>query len=623
MGVRIQEFDLWKPGYAGAVVYIYLPGTTTLAPLFLDDDLTVTADNPQTLLSMSRTDGTRYGKFAAPVYTSGGYYLNIDNNEETGVVLPQISDFVDEDISEAVAKPAASSKLTSVEEFLGYNVYVPMFGTFVEGALGVPATNTATLELAIAALANGGEVIIPKGTYKVNAFEIPEGVLIRGHGIDSTILQSQIGAESFTIVGARAGFKNITLDGVSLTNGSVGVVSSGNDNLYFENVLIKRFEKGMSFKGGKRHKYKNLSIENTETAAELFGDTDSGNGSAFSDMVWDGGLVSVATTAGVVMSYEDALCENLAFNSVGFENCTNFAVVNNGAQSVIMSECWWDSNSKNIDLHDDSGVLNNDNFVSGFQVLGGRVKGGEVKVTGRALNVSFEDVKLKTVTFNMSTPVNNLLLLKDCDEASDVVITGETSKVIRSNTNNDGASYGLTSTNSATKAWGLTLDPGQVAYLEAKVIGRGQNVVQRAIYHVGCGAFRPGSSLNYDTQTANFNVGSTVTGASSGATARIQADSDSGTTGTLTLIDIVGVFLDNEIITDNGGTPGSATVNGPIVDQNVQLDSGGNTNLRAVYETNANWAAAFVANTSEIELRVTGDSSQTVEWVVDVDVVVT
>lgn len=66
--------------------------------------------------------------------------------------------------------------------------------------------------------------------------------------------------------------------------------------------------------------------------------------------------------------------------------------------------------------------------------------------------------------------------------------------------------------------------------------------------------------LAYDAQTGNFTVGLTLTGGTSGATATITADQDSGTTGTLTLSSIVGVFQDNEIITDS--STGSATANG-------------------------------------------------------------
>ena len=67
-------------------------------------------------------------------------------------------------------------------------------------------------------------------------------------------------------------------------------------------------------------------------------------------------------------------------------------------------------------------------------------------------------------------------------------------------------------------------------------------------------------SLAYDAQTANFAVGGTITGATSGATARITEIDDDGSTGTLTVSRIDGAFIDDEIITGSSG--GSATVNG-------------------------------------------------------------
>jgi len=69
-------------------------------------------------------------------------------------------------------------------------------------------------------------------------------------------------------------------------------------------------------------------------------------------------------------------------------------------------------------------------------------------------------------------------------------------------------------------------------------------------------------TLAYDAQTANFTVGALVTGGTSGATAIIAQDADGGATGTLTLKDVLGTFLDNELITDTAG--GSADVNGVL-----------------------------------------------------------
>ncbi len=214
--------------------------------------------------------------------------------------------------------------------------------------------------------------------------------------------------------------------------------------------------------------------------------------------------------------------------------------------------------------------------------------------------------------------------MRNCFEDSSVTISGETTKLLRESTTQNGASFGITTDATVTTAWTMTMHPGQLAYLVAKVTAKGRNVVQNAMYHVGCGAVRPGSSLNYDGQTANFTAGALLTGSTSGATARIQADSDSGATGTLTLTDISGAFENNETIVDDNGSPGSATSNGTLTAVNVALDSVGNVSLRTDYETNSAWAALFViSGGSDIEFRVTGAASQTVEWSVHIDVVAT
>jgi hypothetical protein len=70
--------------------------------------------------------------------------------------------------------------------------------------------------------------------------------------------------------------------------------------------------------------------------------------------------------------------------------------------------------------------------------------------------------------------------------------------------------------------------------------------------------------LTYNTQTANFTVGKKLTGATSGATATILEDSDSGASGTLTLGNIQGTFQNGEIITDDNSSPGSATTSSAV-----------------------------------------------------------
>ncbi len=61
--------------------------------------------------------------------------------------------------------------------------------------------------------------------------------------------------------------------------------------------------------------------------------------------------------------------------------------------------------------------------------------------------------------------------------------------------------------------------------------------------------------LDYDNQSGGeFTVGNTITGGTSGATAKIVADDPSGTAGTLTLTDITANFEDDEQITEGSVT---------------------------------------------------------------------
>jgi len=631
MAQRIAEFDTWQPGYGGAVVNVNIAGTSTLATLFTDEALTISADNPQTLSAKIANDGTSYGKFAAPIYTASSYYLSIDGIENTGIVRAALADFAGENVSAATVKPTRSSFDLTLAKYSDLSVKVATYGIFVEGSGGVAADNNATLVLAIAALSSGGEVIIPAGTYKVTSASIPEGVVLRGQGRESTELQSILGDVSFTLTGDRAGFRHLLIDGSSLTASSVAVKSVGKDEIVFDDVMIKRFETGLHVLGGKGFVWNDFSIENVGTGVKLHGDLDAGDtsgGDLLEDLIWTGGLIDTATTIGIHLSYEDAICHNITLNGVGFENCTGTALDINGAQSVSLAGYWFKNNTKNINIADDSAALTpateDNNKVMNVIFHGGRWNGGTWEITGRAQNVRIKDSKIEDVDFTLTTTMDNFLVFENCFEDSLVTIAGETTKLLRETKFLNGASFGVTTDATVTTAWTYTMKPGQAAYLVAKVVARSRNDVENAFYHVGCGVIRPGSTLLYDSQTANFTAGAILTGATSGATARIQKDVDGGTTGTLTLIDIVGAFQNNEVITDDNGTPGSADVNGTLTAVNVALSGGGNVDIRAVDETVAGWAAIFViSGAGDIEFRVTGASGDTVEWNVDVEVIST
>ena len=626
----ISEFDIWKQGYAYASVSIYVGGTTTLATIYKDMAMTIAADNPQTLIGRTDEVGNMYGKFAVPLYTAQSYYTLIAGNDETGIHVPALVSLNGVNASSSLITATNSSYAVSAANIASRIVHASNFGILTEGNGGSAATNTDTLNLAIASLSDGGEVVIPSGTYEINALNIPANVIVSGQGKNATVLESILGTKSFTITGSRSGFRKITLDGNNLSAGSVGVYAVGINEIIFNEVTVKRFETGLYFKGGKGHIWTDFSIENTVNGAKLYGDLDSGNtnnGADFTGIIWNGGAVILATIKGIELSYEDKKCNNITFNGVGFEDCTGVAVFLNGAQFINFNGTWFTGNTGNVEIQDDTATLTaataSDNDVIGVFFNGGRIKNGTFKIKNTAQDVILKGIKLDGVAFTLSTPVAGPVVLLDCTEDSAVTISGESTKLLRYRTSDTGSSFGLTTGSAATKAWSIPMSAGQVVYLEARVIAKQRNGAGMAAYHIGCGAYRAGDTLAYDTQTANFNVGQILTGASSGAKARIVADADSGTTGTLTLTDIVGVFLDNEIITDDGGSIGSATVNGTLTVGSTSLDTVGVTSLRTAYETDATWACTFAVNGQEIELQVTGAASKTVEWTANVSAVST
>lgn len=72
---------------------------------------------------------------------------------------------------------------------------------------------------------------------------------------------------------------------------------------------------------------------------------------------------------------------------------------------------------------------------------------------------------------------------------------------------------------------------------------------------------RISQTLNFDNQTINFTIGNIVIGGTSGAKGKILEMTDAGATGTLTLGNISGTFIDNETLSD--GT-GNGLVNGTL-----------------------------------------------------------
>jgi hypothetical protein len=619
MALALHHFEGWRPGYGGATVWVYKAGTTTPAAVYADENLTIPASNPQTLVTLS-SNGIEYGKFATPLYVNEAVQLRVNTIDETGVIWPAIISLDGEDASNAEVTPTDGSQAHSLASIVRRVIWAADYGVLGTSA----ATNTATISaaLGVAAAQGGGEVWLPAGEIVFNQLNIPQNVLLVGQGRGATTLQSQVGDKTVTLTGDRSGFRHLTLDGVNLGAGSIGVFSKAVDEIEFDDFEIKRFETGLYCKGGRRARWTDFYVFACSNGAKLIGDNDAGGGAdgdSFRDNSWLGGRIYNCLGIGLDISYEDKPITNNRIDDVGFENNTGTALRIVGARFTRFDGCWMSDNSIAIDIRDDTPLNPSgapENTVQGVLFSNGSIKGGALNIRDTALDVVFDRISFSDVDITL-TAVTSQIIAKDCSEDELVTLAGIGTRWLRVRTIDSGQSFGITTDATATKAWGITLDPGQVVYAEAKVIGNQQNGTNTAEYHIAVSAKRAAATLAYDTQTSNFTVGSILTGQTSKAKARIVGDSDSGATGTLTLRDITGAFLDNEIITDS--LTGSALANGTLSVPTVAL-LGSVTAIRAAREDVAGWDATFVANGPELELRVTGAASTTIEWTQDVDV---
>lgn len=625
MGVRVEYFDIWQAGYAGASVAIYAAGTTTLLSVYSDEALSTAAANPQVLQSMSQ-NGRSFGKFANPVYVGAAYELSINGIDRTGVINVPITTLEDQDASSAQVTASGSATPHYLYDIVARTIDVLDSGVFLptSNSSASASTNNATLVAAIgkASALGGGVVRAPAGTYAYTALSIPANVLVAGQGRGATTLQSQTAAATVTFSGDAAGLAELTLDGVNLGASSIGVIAKAKNETRFRNVTLKRFETCLSAQGGRRADWKDLYIDNAVTGAKLKGDINasgSSDGDEFRYNKWDGGRVTNCTTAGVHLGFVDRKCWHNAINDVGFENNTGIAFKCTGARWTDMDGCWWSGNTTDIAVEDGSDTtLVEENSVIGLHVSDFIISSA-MTLTGKCQDVIFERGEFNGGTYTLTT-VGNSVVAKDCIEASSVTIAGnDSAQWMRSRTiiGDFPNSSGVTTDATSTEAWSYDLAAGETVFLEAKVIANARNTIDKAVYHIAQGCHRPGSLLNYDNQTSNFTTGATLTGATSGATALIIADSDSGATGVMTLRSISGEFIDDETITDSAG--GTALANGVLVDQAASL-LGTITSVSAAVELDATWACIFGITQNKVRVMVAGAASKTVEWTVAVQV---
>lgn len=615
--ILIQEFDLWREGYAGAVVEILKEGTTTKASVYTDLNLSSITANPQVLIT--KTVGTvTFGKFETSVYTPDAYYLRINGVESTGVFYPGLRTLQNEDASGADVKSSKGGIARELDDRAGDTIHVLDFGNFLQTD-GSSTQNTATLTAAIgvASAANGGEVILPAGTYQISTISLPANVVIRGQGMNATVIQSRESGNVVTVTGSDAGLADMTLDGVNLTAGSVGLYGVGKSRVRLTQCVIKRFETGVKMRGGADHHYTNLFVDSCLTGLELRGDTDAtstAGGSAFTDLTWNGGAVTNTTVQGLYLRYIDAVCQGLTIRDINFTSNVGTAALNiEGAQQIIFEDLIFTGNTVRHILTADVTA----NTVENIDFLSCEWTDSEIKLGGSCKDCIFDrPIFAGVLSVNLNNPTFPIMV-RDSREASTITLAGNTEKLTRWNTINSGTYKGqTTATVTVATVFRRVLNPGEIINLDVRATAVQENSAGYGTISKTACAYQPGAQLNFVAQTGNFALGQIVTGGTSGAKGLLQAQTDAGVTGTLNLIRVSGTFQNNEALTDPLG--GAATAQGAITLQNSLIIVPVQTDYFAQSAGATSWDVDVTTTAQEVQVKARGVTTGTVDWVVAV-----
>ncbi|MBU8540180.1 right-handed parallel beta-helix repeat-containing protein [Falsiroseomonas tokyonensis] len=611
---RIGDFDLWRAGYGGAVVEVFQAGTTTLASLFSDPALTLPVANPQTLASRSETDGTSYGRFAQPVYVGVPYQLRINQGEQTAVEQLPLTSLVGANASAATAAATRGGVSRTLAQHFDVEVRTENFGTFGTSA----AANQSILDAAIGAAAaqGGGSVLLPPGDLPFLSWTLPQGVVLVGRGRDSTVLRSDQTTAVCTIGGDRAGLRDLKLDGVNANTGSFGVLSIGQNDLILDNVAIDRFATGIAMRGGDRARFIRLHVFLCAVGVDIRGDRDallSNTGGPIFDLLWDQGVISSCTSEGIRLSFEDDPVNRVEIRGVQFRlNSTGVFV--NGARDVLLHRCVFFDNDIHLAVQDDSDLSREDeNTVQQLTVQHSRVDDGQLTFNGLCEDVRFERTEFVNASFVLSVPTFPILLV-DCTEDADTTSTGAIARLMRDSSFKRGEFPGVTTDNAYTTAWSRELEPGEVIRVRSRILGRQRDGGNWGSGEVVATYSRPGSALPYDLASATPVVGTIVTGNTSGAVARV-AGVTGATSGTLSLRDIAGAFINGEGLTFSDAK--TATATSTLTPQAVDLRDATTLNYDSASVTPATFTFVFgvTSGASALMVSTTGTTAGTMTLV--------
>lgn len=617
-GMLLEAFDTWRPTYGGNSVLALMAGTTQKARLFSDPGLTTEIANPQTLLTMTDENGVTYGRWVQPVYTPYAVFLSINESENTGVTRPPMYTPDGADASRMLVRAERGTRTRVMREVVDDLIFAENFGSLAE-ANGAEA-NTAVLNRAIGAAAaqGGGDVLLPAGRIIFTSVTLPVTVRLVGQGEGVTTLTSTFAGVAVTLDGDGAGLKNLTLDGINLVPGSVGVQGTGIISAVLDNVIVKRFERCIRFRGITSATWRNLWVSDAVYGMELRGDTDAagtGTGGLVRGITWIGGGASLCTTCAICLNFFDALVENITLEGVSITDNIGDSLLISGARNVVIGGATYFETAEGeraVKIQDDTNLaLRSINTVDHITFRGGIFNGGTLLFNGTCASVVFVRSDFRSVSFDLTVP-SEVIVLDNCIEDADTTATGDTTKLMRSFQSDDRQVSGNTADAVPTVAWSKTLEPGEVGFFQAEVVAQQQDGIKFGFWWVASGAARPGATLDFNLQTANFTAGAVVTGATSGATAGITAVVQSAGSGTLTLRDIEGTFIDGEQITDDDG--GDARVDGTISTSNAALDGTGNTDMRTP-TTTGTYDAYWECSGAKMRLMVVGDTGEAVQWV--------
>jgi hypothetical protein len=621
----VDEFDLFVQGYAGKIVTVLKAGTTDLMPCYSDPSLTALIENPITLITRTDGLGNTYGKFSTHVYVPFAYELEISGAEETGVREVPLYTLSGEDASEAVVKPTGATVFRTLAVRFSDDIRAEDYGEIGDSS----STNAATITAAISAASarGGGKVLLPSGVIPLTSLQVPTSVILQGEGREVTVLQSQLAGKVITLTGDAAGLAGLQLDGVNLLNGSYGVFGRGLAEIIIDDVLVRRFNRNFVMQGGQNHIYRSLYTRNAVRCMELLGDLDSSGtmlGDEFSGLDWLQGEVSQSTEVGMLLKIVDKPVRHNTFRQIDFlDNVgSDGALYFHGASWQRFEQCYWDGNITHWKIKDNPDEDLDLREVSNLYFQGGQIVNGTCLFDGLCQDVILDSMEIDAATLDMTTP-QNPILLRDCTENS-TVFSGDTTKAMRFRTINHGQVSGVTTTSAAVQVWKTKLKPNEKVALLVTATAERVNGADYADWMIAHSARCAGATLNYDSQTVNYTVGKTIRGSISGAEAIIVADADSGSTGTLTLGQINGEFVDNEVIAETNGS-GSATVNGSLILGSAAFTATATALREAGSNTGAppsGYAIGFVALGQEISITVTTGASHQVFWNLDVKLVV-